>query len=210
MILHERLPLLILIDVETSIVLGTVPSAACGQMLMLGLLNTQINYLPVQAPNLAGRWEGLDFDAEGKFYTMARGWRAEPAPARLVTAAVRERRRLMRQRISYLYPWEIYCKGSLLRFQGYMSDGVQAFVRQELAAGAASAYVREYASINDIEVGNALEELGGKVRSLGMVEARNWAQYDKIARRMAMAPNREVQDALMAQGFDILYNNAYI
>ncbi len=210
MILNESRPLLVLLDVETTIVLGTVPSVACGQMLMQGLLNTQINYLPVQVAHLRERWDAYDFNADKTVYVMGRGWKVEPAPAELVTDHIRERRRVMRQRISYLHPWEIYCKGSLVRFRGYMSDGVQAFVRHELEAGADSTYVQEYASIHDISVGNALEELGSKVRSIAMIEARNWAQYEKIAQGMAMSRDRDELEALMKQGFDILYNNAYI
>lgn len=210
MILNETRPLLVLLDVETTIVLGTVPSVACGQMLMLGLLNTQINYLPVQVAHLRDKWDGYDFNAPEQFYVMGRGWKVEPAPAALVTDHIRERRRVMRQRISYLHPWEVYCRGSLVRFRGYMSDGVQAFVRSELEAGEASTYVQEYASIHGISAGNALEELGSKVRSIGMIEARNWAQYEKIAQGMAMSRDRDHLEALMKQGFDILYNNAYI
>ncbi|SHN17689.1 hypothetical protein SAMN05192549_105170 [Duganella sacchari] len=210
MILNQTRPLLLLLDVETSIVLGTVPTVACGQMLMLGLLNTQLSHLPLQVYHLRERWDGYDFNAEQQLYTMSRGWTMTPAPAALVTPQIHERRRLMRQRISYLHPWEIYCQGALVRFNGYMSDGVQAFVRSELTAGAASTYVQEYASIHDISVENALQELHGKVRSLGMVAARNWAQYEKIAQGMAMARDRDEQELLMKQGFDILYNNAYI
>jgi hypothetical protein len=210
MILNETRPLLVLLDVETTIVLGTVPTVACGQMLMLGMLNTQINYLPIQAAHLANRWDAYDFNADRTIYTLGRGWKVETSPASLVTPRILERRRVVRQRISYLHPWEIYCRGSLVRFRGYMSDGVQAFVRKELESGTASTYVQEYASIHDLPVENAVEELGARVRSIGMVEARNWAQYEKIAQKMAMSRDRDELEALMKQGFDILYNNAYI
>lgn len=210
MILYETRPLLILLEAETGIVLGTVPSVACGQMLMLGLLNTQINYFPIEAAHRRAEWDGYDFNATEPIYTMSKGWAIAPAPAALVTPTVLARRRLMRLRLSYLHPWEVYCKGSLARFQGYMSDGVQAFVRHELESGAASSYVQEYANIHEISVDNALEELGGKVRSLGLVEARNWAQYEKIACGMAMAADRDALEQWMRQGFDILYNNAYV
>jgi hypothetical protein len=91
-----------------------------------------------------------------------------------------------------------------------MSDGVQAFIRHEIELGTASSYVQEYASIYDIDPGNALEELSSKVRSLGVVEARNWAQFEKIALRMTMASTREDLDEIMRQGFGVLYGNAFI
>lgn len=208
--LFEQRPLLALLEAESGIVLGTVPTVACGQMLMLGLLNTQINYFPIQVAHRKTEWDAYDFNSANDVYTMSKGWKIAPAPDALVTPRVAENRKLMRLRTSYLHPWEIYCKGSLVRFKGYMSDAAQAFIRHELSIGANSGYVQEYASINEIEPGNALEELGSKVRSLGMIEARNWAQYEKIAQKMAIGDTREELEICMERGFDVLYNNAYV
>ena len=208
--LFEQRPLLVLLEAESGIVLGTVPTVACGQMLMLGLLNTQINYFPIQAAHRKTEWDAYDFNSPNQVYAMSKGWKIALAADALVTPRVLERRKLMRLRISYLHPWEIYCKGSLVRFKGYMSDAAQAFIRHELSLGTGSGYVQEYASINEIDLENAVEELGSKVRSLGMIEARNWAQYEKIARAMAMAETREDLEACMQRGFDVLYNNAYV
>jgi hypothetical protein len=208
--LFETRPLLLLIDVETKIILSTVPTVACGQMLMLGLLNTQMHYLPVQAADREKEWDAYDFVAPDIYYTMSTSWNISAAPENLVNPAIIERRHLVRQRVSYLHPWEVHCKGSLVRFQGYMSDGVQAFIRTELLLGPASSYIQEYASIHDIGLDNAVEELGSKVRSIGMIEARNWAQYEKIAQAMARASDVETLEQLMNQGFDTLYYNAFI
>jgi len=210
MMLYEQRPLLILFDVQTSIVLGTVPTVACGQMLMMGMLNTQINYIPIQVPLRRSEWDAYDFNATDVYYQVGKRWGVTPAPQELVTPALAERRKLLRLRASYLQAWEIYCKGSLARFKGYMSDGVQAFIRHEIAQGVGSSYVQEYASIYDIDPRNALEELTSKVRSIGVVEARNWAQYEKIALRMTMASSREDLDEIMRQGFGVLYGNAFI
>lgn len=207
--LFKQRPLLVLVDAGTNVILGTVPSLACGQMLMLGFLNTQINYFPIQAAHRKTEWDAYDFNGDA-LYILEKSWKVFPAPEVVNTAELHAKRKLMRMRISYLHPWEIYCEGSLARFQGYMSDAVQAFVRQELALGVSSSFVQEYAGINDISEENALEELGGKVRSLGIVEARNWAQYEKVARDMARAETRQALESCMAHGFDILYNNAYV
>jgi len=210
--LFETRPLLvlILIDVETKIILGTVPTVACGQMLMMGLLNTQMSYLPIQGAHREKEWDAYDFDAPDIYYTMSQSSKIAIAPGNSVSPTIIERRRLVRQRVNYLHTWEVYCKGSLARFQGYMSDGVQAFIRTELLSGWSSSYIQEYASIHDISVDNAIEELGSKVRSIGMIEARNWAQYEKIAQAMTRAADQEALERLMKQGFDILYYNAYV
>lgn len=202
-------PLLVLVDAGTNVIWGTVPSLACGQMLMLGFLNTQINYFPIQAVHRKAEWDAYDFNGE-TLYVMEKGWKIFPAPQTVATQDLHDKRKLMRLRISYLHPWEIYCKGSLARCQGYMSDAVQAFVRQELANGTTSHFVQEYAGINEISEENALQELNSKVGSLGIIEARNWAQYEKIARDMAWAQTKPALESCMARGFDILYNNAYV
>lgn len=208
--LFEQRPLLVLVDVESGIVLGTVPTVACGQALMLGLLNTQINFFPIQVMHRKDDWDSFNFNGTDTLYTINKGWQVTAVDKEQVTPRIVERRRLMWLRLSYLHPWEMYCKGSLTRFRGYMSDGVQAFVRHELASGEASSYIREYASIHGIDVGNAIEELGSKVRSLGMIEARNWAQFEKVAQQMTRCNTREELAEAMRHGFDILYNNAYI
>jgi hypothetical protein len=210
MMLYEQRPLLVMLDVETQIILGTVPTVACGQMLMMGMLNTQINYFPIQVALRRTEWDAYDFNAADAVYCFGKKWAVTPAPADLVTPHIVARRKLLRLRASYLQAWEVYCKGALARFKGYMSDGVQAFIRHEIESGVASSYVQEYASIYDIDPGNALEELSSKVRSLGVVEARNWAQYEKIALRMTMASTREELDEIMRQGFGVLYGNAFI
>lgn len=207
--LFKQRPLLVLVDAGSNVILGTVPSLACGQMLMLGFLNTQINYFPIQAAHRKTEWDAYDFNGDS-LYTLEKSWKVFPAPEAVNTPELHAKRKLMRMRISYLHPWEVYCEGSLARFQGYMSDAVQAFVRQELALGATSSFIQEYAGINEISEENALEELGAKVRSLGIVEARNWAQYEKVARDMACAQTRQALESCMAHGFDILYNNAYV
>lgn len=208
--LFEKRPLLVLMDAESGIVLGTVPTVACGQSLMLGLLDTQMNYLPIQVAHRKHDWDDIDFNSSATLYTMKKGWLVEAVGEDKITPRLIERRRLMWLRLAWLHPWEMYCKGMLTRFRGYMSDGVQAFVRHELQSGVASGYINEYASIHGIDVGNAVEELSSKVRSLGIIEARNWAQYERIAQQMTQCHTRDELEEVMRQGISILYNNAYV
>jgi hypothetical protein len=207
MILYEERPLLVLHEADSGIVLGTVPTAACAQMLMLGLPNTQVDWFPVQMAHRRNEWDGHDFNAADQLYVMLKGWKVAPAAPDLATPQTTHRRQLMRLRLPYLHSWEIYCRGALVRVRGYMSDAVQAFIRQELGA-ADSVYVDEYAHLHGLGRDSAREELGVKVRSLGLAEARNWAQYEKIAQDMGRAETREQLDACMRRGLELLYHHA--
>lgn len=196
---------LVIFDDFTHIILCSTPSPAVAQMLMFGTYNVHLTSLPDLEYRFT-KWGDIDFNSIDR-HKLSPGWKIEHIDRDSLSADVIAKRQLVQTKLFFLTEWEIMCNTSIAKNQNAMTSTAAAFITAELQTGSSSAFIQEYAEINDIPLESAIQELHRKVRSRGMVEARVWAQFEKYGQQIALSATGIEMAAALDRGNSTLLVN---
>lgn len=199
---------LLLVDHETAAILCSVPTPAVGNFLLLGMHNTYLGSVAM-APLMPGHVTLPEFDT-GPMQKMINTWSYEELTFDKITPALMSRRSMATMKKITLHQWEQSCNASQIRSRGYMSPSAEMYIRHELTRTSSSNFIREYAELNQLAFDAAAQDLRLKMESIGVQEARNWAVFDMIAHKIALAPTVPLMYSEYNAGFDLLHTNSVI
>lgn len=175
----------IVVDVLNGGVLCRAHSASNAHAVALGFVNSIPAILPTSIVwNVTQLAEGTDFDDLSQHYQYSKNVFVVPLPKHLITEAWIKRRALAKARADALWAWEVCCNKYLAErsFDYYFPGMMDAYLSEQLracdpATGHYTSAIIEWATISQVAVDTAYQELKLRYESLGLRLIRNHALY---------------------------------
>ena len=199
----------LVIDKLNGGVLYSAPTLANASNVSAGILSTTIIQIPLYRDHFSS-FKKYDFDNDMLHASKDRN--IKPLPAQDVTDDFLERRRVAKIRGKYLLSVELVCllgrEKSLFHYPEEISAELEIELNKcRVAEGYFSQAIKEYATVQEIEVGVAYEELRFLVDGARVEKIRNFAFYQKYIRLMNSSPLEEL-DKCYSRLIDEVFLNA--
>lgn len=204
---------IIVVDNNTNGVLCECTSHSIAHSVSSGFINSSVKILP---SNLPWRHEEYNKDFKESHYQFIVGDIFEMNPS-LITEKWLNLKSLAGRRSDFHLAWETRCKMYLLNrnveyphtaeFEGFLWRELD---RCDPASNFYTQAIVEWASLSDVDVATAYQELKLKAESRGLQYIRNHAIHQKFVFLLNQETTREGLQSVLTMGLSSLINKAQI
>lgn len=197
----------LLVETNHHSVLYKCKSFTSANSVSKGLLNTAVRFVPIALRRYAPL---RNIDWNNEFHIIDPVGDLEPLTEYLITPEYRELKALAALRAEGIWALELYLQEGISRVNTYYDDTLPAFLISELnKCDPKNNYytdaIHEYASISELDVNFAYQELSLTSHTAGLITLRNKALYDKYVIKFNSVYTRQECDLLIKQALDDAY-----